>query len=190
MIDVQCAEKSPRERAWQTMVRLEAFTVEQVAAEAGVAKKEVSTFVQFLRRHNRVVTVRAKRPYRFKVTQTEGLTFGKGQRPGGGVRRHRKGNKPRQKMWNTMRVMRKFSVMDLMMAAEVGRVCAHGYASLLVKAGYLRELSPGGNRKGAQAVYLLLRYTGPKSPVEKRAQGGMWDVNEQQLYPFEEAADE
>lgn len=188
MTDVQ--DKTPRERAWQVMVSKRFFTVSQVAELAVVPKQTVSTFVQFLLRQERVKTLRATRPYRFKVTNAEGLSFGQGQRAGKGVRRHRKANKPRQQMWNTMRVLRKFSVMDLMMAAEVKRVAAHGYISLLLKAGYVRKLCAGGNRKGERAMYLMLRNTGPKSPTEKRGEGGMWDVNEQQLYPFKEKAND
>lgn len=181
---------SHREMAWKEMITRTTFTVGEVASAVGIERNKVSTFVQFLLKKNRLATVKSQRPYKFKVLDNTPLAFGKGQRAGEGIKSHRKGNKPRQRMWNTMRVMRVFTVLDLMMAAEVQRNTAHTYLMRLKRAGYVRVTKPGGNRHGERAIYLLVRNSGPKSPIDK-GEGGMWDINDQQLHLFhKEAADE
>ncbi|MDO6542788.1 hypothetical protein [Photobacterium sanguinicancri] len=171
------------------MLKKNIFSVGEVADATQIKRYKVSTFVQFLLRKGALKIVRAKAPYLYAVKNDEVLQFGKGQRRGSGITHHRKVNKPRRRMWNTMRVLRKFSRIDLMMAAEVASSTVSSFTQRLEKAGYIRKICLEGNKKGECAMYLLVRNTGPDSPVDRGKQG-MWDVNEQKIYPFKESANE
>lgn len=70
----------------------------------------------------------------------------------------------RDNMWRAMRILKRFSVRDLVAAAstdehEVKETEAQTYCGYLAKAGYLR-------RSGS--AYFLIRYTGPRAPQVQR----------------------
>lgn len=73
--------------------------------------------------------------------------------------------KGRPRMWQSMRVLRRFSTADLMASAEVGRDAAAKYVRFLAHAGYLRVVqAKQSGLTGGHAVYALVRDTGPFAP--------------------------
>lgn len=77
-----------------------------------------------------------------------------------------------QNMWRAMRSLSQFSPLDIQAhanteAIQVSLKTAKGYCAALLKAGYLRVMRKAemGQR---QAVYKLIRNTGPKAPQIQR----------------------
>lgn len=77
----------------------------------------------------------------------------------------------RSRMWQAMRVLRSFTVADLMATAEVGDSAAAKYVRYLARAGYLRcVVAKANGRTGGHAQYRLVKDTGPFAPrVGKQA---------------------
>ncbi len=75
------------------------------------------------------------------------------------------------RLWRAMRILRRFSRDDLRATCDAGRMCVHDYIAALMKAGYLRKVSPG-----RPFVYLLTRDTGPKPP-RASYDGALFDSN-------------
>lgn len=73
--------------------------------------------------------------------------------------------KGRARMWQSMRVLRAFTVADLMASAEVSTGPARKYVRSLREAGYLRCIVPREpGRTGGHAHYRLVKNTGPFAP--------------------------
>ncbi len=96
----------------------------------------------------------------------------------------------RQKMWQSMRILRDFDAAQVATTAEVSAKSAQSYISLLKKAGYLfvvKQAPRTGNvieRAGETTVYRLLKDTGPTRPIPKA--DGVFDVNKKELQPFKQ----
>lgn len=68
-------------------------------------------------------------------------------------------------MWQAMRVMRRFTVAEIMATAEVGASAATKYVRFLTAGGYLRCVQARrSGYTGGHAQYQLLRDTGPCAP--------------------------
>lgn len=71
----------------------------------------------------------------------------------------------RARMWQSMRVLRRFTVADIVAAGEVGESAATKYVRFLRQAGYLRVAQAKREGvTGGHAVYVLVRDTGPHAP--------------------------
>lgn len=80
----------------------------------------------------------------------------------------------RERMWRTMRILRRFGIGELLQVAEIARrKAAERYLRDLTRAGYLRVESARGCDG---SVYVLIRNTGPFAPRVGRA-GLMLDPN-------------
>jgi len=96
------------------------------------------------------------------------------------VRRHRES--PTVNMWNTMRALKSaFTPTDIAAisttdAVSVASADAQGYCQMLVRAGYLRVARKASPSKSREAVYRLIRDTGPRPPRERRVRA-VWDDN-------------
>ena len=75
----------------------------------------------------------------------------------------------RFRMWRAMRMLRQFTIADLVATAEASHANATRFVWALTRAGYLRIVTPKrSGRKGGAAVYLLARDTGPYAPRHRR----------------------
>jgi hypothetical protein len=95
-----------------------------------------------------------------------------------------------ENMWRTMRMMRQFSPRDLSAHSttaetSVSLLTARKYCELLVRVGYLRTVKKTGGR--TDAIYKLIRNTGPKPPMVKRDKS-IFDPNLQKIVKREDAA--
>lgn len=94
----------------------------------------------------------------------------------------------RQKIWNTLKIQRVVSVVDLVCLASVTEANASKYLRKLVNSGYARVKHsvntglPNSEIKGQVSSYQLLRDTGRLCPIVRKE--GCFDQNEQQLYRF------
>lgn len=92
----------------------------------------------------------------------------------------------RVKLWHAIRILRQFTVGDLMAVAEQETEKKHSvltYLSQLRRAGYLRARY-GSTRRGEPAHFHLIRDTGPKPPGMVNRGAAMWDWNNETEYPI------
>lgn len=76
-------------------------------------------------------------------------------------------------MWNSMRGLVEFSPRDISAHSTTPDVrvtewTAKSYCSMLLRAGYLRVLKKAEPAAGRQAIYRLIRNSGPKPPQIQR----------------------
>lgn len=83
----------------------------------------------------------------------------------------------RERMWQSMRILRQFTVPDLIATASVGQNRAYAYLGLLAADGYVKKLRPhfAGHGAPQPAVWKLMRDTGPAAPRARR--GKLFDPN-------------
>ena len=77
-----------------------------------------------------------------------------------------------------MRVMRRFTLPDLVATAEIGRRNASEYCRGLLNAGLIRVDTPRrSGTKSGNVIYLLIKDIGPKAPRLRR-NGTTYDPNQ------------
>jgi hypothetical protein len=83
----------------------------------------------------------------------------------------------RDRIWQSMRILRRFSLPDLVATAETGESNCLKYTRALTAAGILRLVKAKENGKmGGHIQWALSRDLGPKSP-RLRADGTTFDPN-------------
>lgn len=86
----------------------------------------------------------------------------------------------RARLWSAMRVLRRFSVPELMIAANATTAATNGFVNGLRRAGYLKREPAGRNE---WSTYVLVNRSGPKAPqlryrtVGDRRQRYLFDPN-------------
>lgn len=71
----------------------------------------------------------------------------------------------RQRMWNTMRQLKRWDTADLEATADVSKNHAQRFVMALVEVQYVVLVTPAGRgRNGPRAIYRLVRNTGPVAP--------------------------
>lgn len=92
-------------------------------------------------------------------------------------RRPRAGITKLDRAWQSMRIMRRFDVRDIVATAEIGHAWAARYINALVRSGHVRLISRVRRGHVGSSVYQLARDTGPLAPVLTAA-GEVYDRNE------------
>lgn len=83
----------------------------------------------------------------------------------------------RARIWQSIRILRRFTLPDLVATAEANHDNARKFVQGLARVGYLRVAKPKQNgRKGGHQVWMLIRDTGPHPP-RLQSDGGVWDPN-------------
>lgn len=77
-----------------------------------------------------------------------------------------------QRLWTTIRVLKRFDVPTVIMTAECSRGVADNYLRALCRAGYVRQVSADRASTGEWASYVLIRRSGLKAPIVRRARSG------------------
>lgn len=100
------------------------------------------------------------------------------------AKQRRRINPLRTKLWRAMRILREFTIGDLLAVCEVSsRASVNTFCFELRRAGYLMQRrSP---RKHGESRYRLLRDSGPESPVRVRTRHLFWDPNDGKEYADE-----
>lgn len=75
-------------------------------------------------------------------------------------------NQVRTKLWQSMRILRRFTSADLAMTAEAGRSNTQHYMRALANAGYLLLVRPRvSGSPGSRHLWQLVRDAGPQMPI-------------------------
>lgn len=83
----------------------------------------------------------------------------------------------RARIWQAMRVLRRFTLPDLVATAEANLANVRKYVVGLAKVGVVRVAAPKRNgKKGGHKVWMLSRDLGPFPPRLQR-NGQVWDPN-------------
>lgn len=88
----------------------------------------------------------------------------------------------RDRIWQSMRIMRIFTLPDLVATADAGKANARKYIRGLMRAGYLtvaKKKREGS--KGGYEAYHLVRDSGPRAP-RLQADGNTYDPNQHKVY--------
>ncbi len=87
------------------------------------------------------------------------------------------GNEGRSRMWQSMRILRLFTIDDLAATAVVSRYRASGYIRILAERGYVARAQKHKPGQGTSygALWVLKRDTGPFPP--RRARKALIDPN-------------
>ncbi|MFM4867260.1 hypothetical protein [Aeromonas caviae] len=185
------------EQVWLWMCQQESFDLLELIAQAPI--KQANAY-QLMRRwlaygHLQCVCEKMRgrrvsfRGSRYQVTDpARAPQFGSGNRfnsPRKKRRIHRK--TVQQKMWNTMKISRFFTLSDLAITSGVDDSGASTYTTFLIRAGYVRLVNKieRFKVKGDQNRYQLIRDTGRFAPMVRAKQRGCWDQNEQHFYQFD-----
>lgn len=86
---------------------------------------------------------------------------------------------PKQKMWQSMRILRAFTPSDVAQTAEVSIDYAFCFINTLIRAGYVRR-QPG--LTGPFATHQLLKDTGPHAPRHWVGERKVYDLNKGVAY--------
>lgn len=82
----------------------------------------------------------------------------------------------RDRIWKSMRHLRRFTRADLMATAEAGRDNVNRYIAALVEAEYVKVVQPKQQGiVGGDEVLMLTRNTGPVAP--RASNDGLYDAN-------------
>lgn len=190
MVDIN--DKSKTEEAWLWMCKQDSFDMSELLAATDVKQANLYALMRrwLASGHLSCVVEGALRQRevfgcnRYQVSNVnEPPKFGTNQ----GTCISRKKRKSRrktsqQKMWNTMKISRVFTLTELAMTSNSTSNHAGVYAKALAKAGYVKVQAKAMPHRGEVAKYQLLRDTGRFAPIVR--QNGCWDQNQQRLYPF------
>lgn len=90
-----------------------------------------------------------------------------------------------------MCVFKEFTAADIFATAEISRSNGYKYLRALCRAGYIRTRRKKANGKSmGHIVWFLVRNTGPRRPLPRWDGTGVWDQNQQKLYPYAEQENE
>lgn len=190
MVDIN--DKSKTEEAWLWMCKQDSFDMSELLAATDVKQANLYALMRrwLASGHLSCVVEGALRQRevfgsnRYQVSDVNSPPkFGTNQ----GIRTSRKKRKSRrktsqQKMWNTMKISRVFTLAELAMTSNSTSNHAGVYAKALAKAGYVKVQARAMPHRGEVAKYQLLRDTGRFAPIVRK--NGCWDQNQQRLYPF------
>ncbi|WP_328222404.1 hypothetical protein [Aeromonas caviae] len=190
MVDIN--DKSKTEEAWLWMCKQDSFDMSELLAATDVKQANLYALMRRWLASGHLSCVvegplRQREVFgcnRYQVSDVnEPPKFGTNQ----GTCISRKKRKSRrktsqQKMWNTMKISRVFTLTELAMTSNSTSNHAGVYAKALAKAGYVKVQAKAMPHRGEVAKYQLLRDTGRFAPIVR--QNGCWDQNQQLLYPF------
>ena len=169
-------KKAPQDAVWERIRALCIFSLGEVSAEIGVDRKTARDYVKRLEAGNYIEPFGEPEEGRWRLKHDAGVHAPRLKRDGTPSTQ----GAGTMNMWRAMRLMGEFSPRDLAAHAttdtvSVSEATAKSYCSMLLKADYLRvrQKAVPGKR---QAVYRLVRHTGPLPPQIQRVKQ-VWDAN-------------
>lgn len=89
--------------------------------------------------------------------------------------------------WTAIRIHKRFTSSNIAATTGISANNLRMYLKALQKAGYLKIERPRQSGKSlGHAIWRLVRNTGPRHPLPRRDNTGVWDQNQQTLYAFAE----
>lgn len=190
MVDIN--DKSKTEEAWLWMCKQDSFALRELLAATEIKQANVYGLMRRWLASGHIHCVvkgdlRQREVFgcnRYQVLDARHPPkFGTNQRPYTSRQKRTSRRKTtQQKMWNTMKISRVFTLTELAMTSNSTSNHAAIYAKALTKAGYVKVQTKAKPHRGEVAKYLLLRDTGRHAPIVRK--NGCWDQNQQRLYPF------
>jgi hypothetical protein len=189
---VDINDKSKTEEAWLWMCKQDSFDMSELLAATDVKQANLYALMRRWLASGHLSCVvegplRQREVFgcnRYQVSDVnEPPKFGTNQ--GNCISRKKRKSRRKtsqQKMWNTMKISRVFTLTELAMTSNSTSNHAGVYAKALAKAGYVKVQAKAMPHRGEVAKYQLLRDTGRFAPIVR--QNGCWDQNQQRLYPF------
>lgn len=104
------------------------------------------------------------------------------------LRRRQAGMCGRTKLWEAMRILREFTVSELMAVCELEKKRRHAvltYVSQLRRAGFVRIARAGNQGRQEQHTFRIARNSGPRPPAIVRYGAAMYDPNTELEYSLE-----
>jgi hypothetical protein len=171
-----------RDDVWKEMCNLKLFTTSQLLRKIKMDKTTIDQYVRSLVKAGYMVRepvsaelsagkgVCAIR-YQYRIVR-ESLEAPRVRKDGTTVTQ----GQGRQNIWRSMRILKRFDLATIWAVSgteehPVAREEVKTYVRYLTKAGYLKKMG-----EGEKAVYMIIRYTGPKAPMIQRVKQ-IWDPN-------------
>lgn len=166
-----------RNKVFNWMVAETEFSLPKLAESLEVDNKKAGRFIEWLLKHDRLETVVprvGRTPAIYRVCDSSPLQ--NLSRPS-----------VRQRCWNSVRVLKKFSIADVATGAECSYSQASMYLTRLRRAGYVRCVqSPRADVAGVSALLFLQHDSGPKAPVPDDKNDLMIDPNTGKRHQYSE----
>lgn len=91
----------------------------------------------------------------------------------------------RQRAWNAMLIHKTFTSFQIQASSDIGKSNLSKYLKALARAGYIKVQRPRqSGRTMGHTVWRLARNTGPKCPIVRADGSGVYDCNQDRLYPY------
>ncbi|MBY6223593.1 hypothetical protein [Ferrimonas balearica] len=164
------------QRAWQWVQSQSSFTSAELGHALGVTPWQAQRLLESLQRKNAVlVDSQTQRHQRLPGARLNlpGLACKSQSKP--------LASTGQQRAWQSMRILRRFGLRDLVATADISYSTARNYVAMLAQYGYLKRSTPAAKgpvsrgRAGCYNHYLLLKDTGPIAP--QRSKTGLYDRN-------------
>jgi len=108
-------------------------------------------------------------------------------RPEGSPTTKRKRVDMRELAWTAIWQHKRFTTFNIRAATGISENNLRMYLQALERAGYIRiERQRQSGKSMGHAVWRLCRWTGVQHPLPRRDGSGVWDQNQQKLYPYRE----
>ncbi|MDQ7775189.1 MAG: hypothetical protein Q4615_04370 [Paracoccus aminovorans] len=156
-----------RQEIWAAIRKTpDRFTLSDLVARSGANRKTVSDYLRCLIPGG---IIQAEEGDAYSLIDDRGYHAPRLNRAGQPVSQ----GAGTQNMWNSMRGLVEFSPRDISAHSttpdvRVSEPTAKSYCSMLLRTGYLRVLKKAEPAAGRQAIYRLIRNSGPKPPQIQR----------------------
>lgn len=161
------------EAAWAVATRLETFGYAEIAAEMKICMEQATPIVRAWDKAGALELVQSgvRKRHLWKVKE--------------GYQPPVRSRSPEKNMWDTMRQIKEFWPTSLAIhsateEAPVTVSAATAYCQTLLAAGYLRVVSKAVPDRKREAIYRLIKNTGPFPPRERRVRAVV-DANTDQV---------
>lgn len=174
-----------RDDLWKMIRAFKRFTLSDLHRQSMMDRSSIRSFLKILIKGGFVVERKAEKgkPTIYSLIRDNGV-----HRPDLTPDGARKAPSGRQRMWSAMKVLKRFSYLDLALAASVGLLDAKGYCFSLRNARYLKVVQPARPMCHTE-IYAFdkSRDTGPLAPQIRRY--AVYDRNLAKIvWPESEAA--
>ncbi|UTW14506.1 hypothetical protein [Marinobacterium rhizophilum] len=195
-----CNVSQARRKAWKWIIEsreslpagARSFSAQQMAAATGLNLHTAKRFLSFLLEKRRLKVWRYGRgplPTLYYLLDATPLVFDQpGARAGYRVRTSRKPNTARQRIWNSCRILRTFTLNEVSATAQTAYVTCSAYIKRLERAGLVRKIKRHAAQDGEFAIFRLNVDAGHPHPVVRN--DGVFCPARNTLYPYKEAEHE
>lgn len=185
-----------RRKAWDWIVERweqpdgspKRFTARQMAEATDMNIHTAKRFLQFLKEKGRVCIYKHGgngKPTLYHLKDSTPLVF---EQPGPRAgyrfktRRNHKRIAARQRIWNSCRILRAFTLLELSATAQSAYTTSAAYVGRLEKAGLVRKVKRHAAQPGEFALFRLNKDVGPEHPIVR--DDGIYCPSIGTLYPY------